>query len=186
MIIELLEKTRSYRRFDESVSITDEQMRTIASALRLCPSAANLQRVRVKIVNNDLQNQTVFDTLAFAAYLKDWHGPEQGERPTAYAVLASVSTPDVNLAIDIGIAAEAMLLAAREMGIGGCIFRSFDPKRIAEVIGNAEVTPVIVIAFGHPAEQVVIDEAKDGDIRYYRDAKDVHHVPKLSLDELLL
>ena len=78
MIIELLEKTRSYRRFDESVSITDEQMRTIASALRFCPSAANLQRVRVKIVNNDLQNQKVFDTLAFAAYLKDWQGPEQG------------------------------------------------------------------------------------------------------------
>jgi len=26
----------------------------------------------------------------------------------------------------------------------------------------------------------------DGDIRYYRDAEGVHHVPKRSLDELIL
>ena len=71
MIQELLEITRSYRRFDENRAVSDEQLRKIANAVRLCPSAANLQRVRVALVNSKDANDKMFDNLSFAAYLKD-------------------------------------------------------------------------------------------------------------------
>lgn len=186
MLKELLEKTRSYRRFDENRAISDADMRAIASAVRLCPSAANLQRVRVALVNGAEENESVFKTLSFAAYLKDWEGPAVGERPTAYAVLMTERDPDVNLGIDIGIASEAMLLTAREMGIGGCIFRSFKPEVLSDILGKDGYVPVLVIAFGYPSEEVVIEDVKDGNIRYYRDGAGVHHVPKLPLDEIII
>jgi nitroreductase len=109
-----------------------------------------------------------------------------GERPVAYAVLMTATDPDVNLAIDIGLCAEAMILTAREKGIGACLFRSFNKDKLSEILSKDGYIPVLVISLGYPAEEVVIDEVKNGDIKYYRDENDVHHVPKLSLSELLI
>lgn len=186
MLSELLKITRSYRRYLENEKITDETLRDIASAIRYAPSAANLQRVRVALVNNDLQNKQIFDTLGFAAYLKDWKGPDEGERPVAYAVLMTEKEPDVNLSIDVGLCAEALILSARERGIGACLFRSFDKDRVSSILGKEGYIPVLVISLGYPKETVVIDDMKDGDIRYYRDSDDRHHVPKLAVDELII
>ncbi len=186
MIRELLMDTRSYRRYDENTALTDADIYAIAEAVRFVPSAANLQRVKVAFVNNALQNDEIFSTLGFAAYLKEWKGPTIGERPVGYAVIMTESKPDVNLAIDIGIAAEAMLLTARERGIGGCIFRSFDPTRVSEILGKDGLIPALVISLGRPTERVVIEDLKDGDIKYYRDEDGVHHVPKRSVEDILV
>ena len=186
MLSELLKITRSYRRYKENERISEKTLREIAGAVRYTPSAANLQRVRVAIVNNDLQNKAVFDTLGFAAYLKDWPGPKEGERPSAYFVLMTESDPDVNLAMDIGLSAEAIILSAREKGIGACLFRSFKREALSEILARDGYNPVLVISLGYPAEEVVIDEVKNGDIKYFRDENDVHHVPKLSPDELII
>ena len=186
MVSELLKITRSYRRYDEKRRIDDNTLRTIAEAVRYAPSAANLQRVRVAIVNDSLQNKEVFDTLGFAAYLNDWKGPEDGERPAAYMVLMTASEPDVNLAIDIGLSAEAIILSAREMGIGACLFRSFNKDKLSLILGRDGYSPVLVISLGYPSEEVVIDDMKDGDVKYYRDANDVHHVPKLPVSEIII
>ena len=186
MIKDLLKNTRSYRRFDGNRCICDEDINDIIDAVRYCPSAANLQRVRVKIVNESSQKDTVFDDLSFAAYLKDWNGPELNERPSAYLVLMTECELDVNLAIDIGICAEAMLLTAREKGIGGCMFRSFNKDSLSKKLSAEGYIPALVIALGYPSETVVIDDVKNGDIKYYRDSEGVHHVPKLSLPEIII
>ena len=96
------------------------------------------------------------------------------------------SKPDVNLAIDIGICAEAMLLVAREYGIGGCLFRSFSEDTLCEKLGRQGLVPSLVIALGYPSETVVIDDTSGSDIKYYRDENDVHHVPKISLDTIIV
>ena len=45
---------------------------------------------------------------------------------------------------------------------------------------------VACVALGEPAEKVVIDTAYKGNIEYWRDEENVHHVPKRPLGELIL
>ncbi len=45
----------------------------------------------------------------------------------------------------------------------------------------------LVLAFGYPAEQVVLEEVgSDGRTNYWRDPAGVHHVPKRALSEVLI
>lgn len=185
-MLDLLAKTRSFRRFDESRRIDYATLREIIGALRLCPSAANLQRIRVAPVYEEKECEAVFENIAFAAYLRPWVRPEVGERPVAYLVLMAEESSSFTLGIDVGIAAEAMLLVAREKGIGGCMFGSFTEDKLSAVLGREGYRPLLVIALGYPAETVVLEDVKDGNIRYYRDSADVHHVPKRTLDELII
>ena len=185
-MLELLEKTRSYRRFDEKRKISESDLRDIISAVRLCPSAANLQRIRIAPVTSPEECEAVFACLGFAGYLRDWPGPAEGERPVCYLVLMTDKRSDVNLGIDVGLCSEAMLLVARERGIGGCLFASFTREGIHAAIGREDYEPLLVIALGYPAEQVVLEDVRDGNIRYYRDAEGVHHVPKLTVEELTI
>ena len=43
-----------------------------------------------------------------------------------------------------------------------------------------------MIALGKPKETVVLEDIRDNDVKYYRDADGVHHVPKRTLEEILL
>jgi nitroreductase len=74
------------------------------------------------------------------------------------------------------------------MGLGGCFMGSIDREKIAQFIGlSSEYKVVYVLALGYPKEQIVIDDiSADGDIKYYRDENEVHHVPKKVLEDILL
>ncbi|MGL4805391.1 MAG: nitroreductase family protein, partial [Bacteroidales bacterium] len=43
-----------------------------------------------------------------------------------------------------------------------------------------------VLALGKPVEQVVIEPVVDNEIRYWRSQDGTHHVPKRSLEEVLI
>jgi hypothetical protein len=46
---------------------------------------------------------------------------------------------------------------------------------------------LLVLALGKPKEKVVVDPVgSEGSIKYWRDDQSVHHVPKRSLDDLIL
>ena len=186
MLSELLLKNRSYRRFDESCEIPKEVLVSLTEALRYTASAANLQRVRVLYVTEKEERAKVFDTLGFAAYLKDWDGPSPGERPTAYAIIMTEDEPNSILSIDVGLAAQSMLLTACEAGFGGCIFGGFSKDKLLNIVGIEGYTPSIVIALGKPSETVRITDMLEGDVKYYRNELDEHIVPKRSIEELSL
>ena len=80
-------KNRSYRRFDETFQIYDNTLKELVELARLTPSAANLQPLKYITCCNPEQNQEIFATLKWAAYLKEWDGPLFGERPTAYIIM---------------------------------------------------------------------------------------------------
>ena len=185
MILEIVRKSRSYRRFDTSVKISRAELLSMVEAARLSPCAGNHQALRFAIINDEKTANAVFNTLAFAAYLKDWNGPAESERPVAYIVVMLDSDLTANRAIDAGIAAQSMLLRASELGYGGCMFRSFDRERLDKLLDRAPYRAELVIALGKPSENVEIVDFC-GDIKYYRDENDTHCVPKLSLDELII
>ncbi len=186
MILDLLKKNRSYRRFDSTREISRELLVSFVESVRYTASGANLQRLRFTVVNEKNACDEIFSSLKFAGYLKEWKGPSESERPVAYIIVSSETELDTLLAIDLGIAAEAVLLTAAEAGVGGCMFRSYNADKIKEHIPVKEQKPCLVLAFGYPAEKVYITDAKNGDIKYYRDEQDNHAVPKLPLDEIIL
>jgi nitroreductase len=188
MLSDLLLKTRSYRRFDETVKIPQDVLRDLVDATRYCPSAANRQPLKYRLVFEENETAQVFNCLKFAAYLQNWSGPEAGERPAAYIVVLGDETISKFSEVDAGIAMQTILLHATELGFGGCILASVQREKLREILALDERFHIgYVIALGKPGETCLVEPlGQDGDIKYYRDADGVHHVPKRSLDDLLV
>jgi nitroreductase len=155
---------------------------------RLSPSGRNIQSLKYILSNTKEMNEKIFPCLAWAGYLKDWPGPDEGERPSAYIVMLNDSLLSTNYFWDHGIAVQSILLTAVENGLGGCIISSVHKEKIRTALNIPEQYEIIqVVALGKPKETVVIDSlAPDGDIKYWRDENNVHHVPKRNLDDLIL
>ncbi len=185
---ELVERCRSYRRFDESYSIGRETLIELISLARLSASAGNLQPLKYFLSYKQETNQHIFPTLRWAAYLKEWPGPAAGERPSAYIVVLGDTQIAQLFGIDAGIASQNILLGAVERGLGGCIIGSVDREDLRQALHIPSHLEILhVIALGKPVEKVVIEDIPPGgDIRYWRDEKGVHHVPKRSLRELII
>lgn len=186
MFENLIRKNRSYRRFLESEEITPDTLRGLVNLARLSASAANLQPLKYILVTEPERKKLVFPCLSWAGYLRDWPGPAEGQRPSAYIVLLGDTEITRNFGCDHGIAAQSILLGAVEKGLGGCIVGSIDRDRLRnELKIPRQYEILLVIALGRPGEKVVVEEAR-GDIKYWRDDKGVHHVPKRTLEEIIL
>lgn len=186
-IKDLVTKTRSYRRFDEEYKIEYKTLESLISLARLSASGANRQPLKYLIFNTSESCEKVFPTLSWAGYLKEWPGPEKGERPSAYIIILGDKSITDSFGIDHGIAAQSIMLGATEAGIGGCMISSVKRDDLMEAIGIPEKFEIlIVLALGKPVEKVVVDDVIQGDIKYWRDSARIHHVPKRSLDELIV
>ena len=183
---DIIRKSRSYRRFDETKKQTRDDLLSIVEAARFSPTAGNMQRLRFRLVNEPEEVAYLFDQLAWAGYLKEWDGPAPGERPTSYILILTKTQPGEILGMDMGIAAQSMMLKAVSMGLGGCMLASFHKERTEARFAPEGYRVGLVLALGAPVERVELEEAKDGDIHYYRLADETHRVPKLPLETLVL
>ncbi|MDA3868240.1 MAG: nitroreductase family protein [Salinivirgaceae bacterium] len=186
LLLELIKKTRSFRRFDQNTAITTDQLKNMVNSARLGASGRNQQSLCYKLINDATTNRTVFPLLKWAGFIEDWDGPEEGERPAAYIVVCHNKNIAATHFCDEGIAMQNMLLTATEMGVGGCIIASVDKVKLRQELHIPEHLEILdVVALGKPAEKVVIEDMQDDDYKYWRDNKGVHHVPKRSLDDIL-
>lgn len=185
---ELVVKNRSIRRFDSSRAVSIHTLRELIDLARLSATGANRQPLRFIPVCEPEWVEKVFPALSWAAYLRDWPGPAEGERPAAYIVILQDTEINKNPGVDHGIAAQSMLLGAVERGLGGCMIASIQRDDLRAALGiPARYDILLVVALGAPAEQVQIEPlGADGDIRYYRTPDGVHHVPKRALSDLIL
>ena len=188
MLKDLVLRSRSYRRFEESVPVTLEQLMALADLARFAPSASNLQALKFGLVSGADTRTAVFSCLKFASYLSDWAGPEPGERPSAYIIIFGDQHIKKQFDIDAGIAAQTIMLGAADMDLGGCILASVNRERLRESLDlPAHLEVILVLALGKPAETVVLEPVSEAHgIRYYRDQAGVHHVPKRALEDLVL
>jgi len=187
MISELIRKNRSFRRFHQSVTISESDLRDMVDNARLTASGRNAQTLRYMLSNTSDMNARIFPSLAWAGYLVGWGGPKEGERPSAYIVILNDDTISKTYFCDHGIAPLAILLTATEKGYGGCIIASVDHVVLREALNIPEQYSIVqVIALGKPAETVVIEPMIDGDIKYWRDEQGIHHVPKRGLEDIIV
>lgn len=181
----LVRETRSIRRFKQEIRLSREEVCTFIDSARLAPSAANLQVLRFSAVTSETHCAKMFPALKWAGYLEEWAGPEEGERPAAYVVIHAPDEEKPYTRMDVGIASAYIVLSAREAGYGSCIILSFDCGTITEAVNTPEdYRPQLVLALGVSGEEVVLETANK-DIRYWRDELGRHHVPKISLKEIL-
>ena len=186
-MLKMVLKNRSYRRFAQSHSIDRKTLEGLVNLARLSASAANKQPLKYILSCEQQKNASIFETLAWAAYLKDWKGPAEGERPSAYiVVLNDTGIGSAYCHVDLGIACQSMLLGAVDMDLGGCILAMVNRDRLKKELGIPEHYEILaVIALGKPIEEVVVEKAQ-GDIKYWRDYDGVHHVPKRPIEEIII
>jgi len=186
MIRDLIIKNRSYRRFDPSVKINKEQAEKWIELARFSASGRNMQPIKYLVCTDEKIIEQIFPNLAWAGYLADWPGPQREERPVAYIIVMLDKELAENYYCDDGIGIQAILLGAVEDGFGGCIIGSVEKNRVSSILSlPAHFQILWVIALGKPAEQVILEDAKDGEIKYWRDSKGIHHVPKRPLSEII-
>ncbi len=188
---EMVEKNRSWRGFDESRIITREELLELADCARLTASGANRQPLRYDLIEQKEDVKAVLALTRWAAALPERHLPDPGKGPTAFVVLLQ-ETEWVREAAacqrDVGIAAQTLLLAAVEKGLGGLMIGNFDRAALAAERRYPEhLVPQLVIALGKPAETIVLTEVgPDGSTAYWRDDQDVHYVPKRRLEDVVV
>lgn len=188
MFKDLVAKSRSVRRFDQSQSVGMETLRELVDLARQSPSGANLQPLKYCLSNDPEKNAAIFEHLAWAGYIKEWPGPAEGERPTAYIIVLGDSTISKSFGCDHGIAAQTIMLGAAEKGLGGCMIGSIKRAELAALLHIPQQYEILlVLALGKPVEQVQMETMEpDGSVRYWRDEQQVHHVPKRKLEDVIL
>jgi nitroreductase len=185
---ELVIKNRSCRRFLQEKTIDFKTLRQLTDLARLSASASNLQPLKYFLSCDVQMNASIFPNLKWAGYLKNWPGPSEGKRPSAYIIILGDKNISKTFGCDHGIAAQSILLGAAEKGLGGCIIGSIDQVGLRQAINIPDYLEILlVIAIGMPNETIVIeDTGVDGNIKYWRDNEGIHHVPKRSLDEIII
>lgn len=184
-VYELILKRRSIRKFRQK-TIEFDLLKKIVNSARVAPSAANLQFLEYIIIDDHKLVESIFPLTRWAAYIYPRGTPKEGERPPVYiAVLINLNkskNPDLR---DVGAAVENMILTALSFGIGSCWLGAIDKGEISKLL---KLPPHIkldsLLALGYPLEEPIMVE-DDENVKYWRDERGKHYVPKRSLRAIL-
>ncbi len=181
----LLTKNRSCRGYKKSFVVTDEMLRRIVGVCTKVPSARNQQVLRFRLVTQGEQSAALLQQVKMGAALPELHLPTPGSEPEAFIVVCSTVEPNPMVYIDLGIAAQSMLLKAVEMGLNGLIIEAYNREAVKELL-QLPYEPVMVIAIGKSDETFrLLPIAAAEPHNYYREAG-VHVVPKVKLEDLII
>ena len=191
MLKDLVKQNRSYRGYDESRRVTEAELREMVDCARLTASSVNMQPLKYYLAWEKDEVDRIQALTAWARGLPEMTLPHEGMRPTAFIVICqdkSIQESLVRFQKDVGIAAQTILLAAVEMGLGGCMIGNFGADSVQQELGLSEnLAPLLIVAIGKPAEKVVLTEVGEGEsVAYYRDGNDVHYVPKRRLEDVII
>ena len=181
----LLRQNRSYRGYDKSCVVTQAQLRRMAEVCTKVPSGRNQQVLRFKLLTRDNGSEAMQGLYKLGGALPELHLPFPGTEPEAFIIICSTVTPDKWVHMDVGIAAQSMLLKAVEMGLGGICIGAFNKEKVTETF-SLPCEPVLILAIGKPAEKIELVPVRAGEpLKYYRE-NGVHYVPKITADDLIL
>lgn len=190
-ISDLVRKNRSYRGFDRTRSVSREELLQMVDCARLSASSVNMQPLKYCLAWEREAVDRIQPLTAWARGLPDMTLPHKGMCPTAFIIICQdkdISDSLSRFQKDVGIAAQTILLAAVEMGLGGCMIGNFQAGEVKAALGLPEhLAPQLIVAIGKPAERIVLREIEKGEsTAYYRDGQDVHYVPKRKLEDIVI
>ena len=190
MFKDLVMKNRSCRGYDETKTVSEEEVKTLISYTRYCPQARNLQALKYLIVTDEKTVKFLQENTMFGGALAHLHLPFENEKPKTFIVVfedLSISDSPLYNAIDLGIAAQTILLGAAEMGISGIMIKAFKKDVVKKGLALAEhLDPTLIIPLGYSVEKTKIVDYESGSIAYYRDEENVHYIPKRKLEDIIL
>ena len=191
MLRELVEKNRSCRGFDESRTVTKEELLELVDMTRYVASGFNLQPLKYRIVCEKELVEAILPLTKWGAAIKHMKLPQPGKHPAAVIVICHDTTigPNADSAhIELGAMAQTILLGAVERGLGGCMIQNFSSSAVKETLGLADtLVPKLILGLGKPDEEIhIVPIGTDGSTKYYRDENDVHYVPKRDLKEIVI
>lgn len=185
-VTEAITARRTVRKFTQE-PVPGAILRELVDCARVGPCSANMQPLKYKLVEKP-DTGLVFPYLRWAMAIAPAGDPAPEERPTAYIIItADTSIRPQNYDIDVGIAAQTIALAAQERGIGSCLMALHDkPGLKASLALPEEIVPVLAVALGYPAQYSEIYPMENGNYKYHLTGDGTLHVPKRSLEEILL
>ena len=179
----LLMKNRSTRGFDTSFKVRYDQLVSLIDAARLAPSARNQQALRYRLVTAE-EVHLVLPHIRLGRALPELNLPLPETEPNAYVVICSEKEGRY-IDIDLGIAAQTILLRAVEMGLNGVCIAAFDRDAVRDKL-QLSLPPQLVIAIGRSAERIEVVDISEGESQTYYRENGVHYVPKLRTEELIV
>ena len=183
----LLHRNRSFRGYDPARRVTEEELRELVRTATLCASGMNRQPLRFRLVT-EADAHKVLPHITLGAALPEEHLPKPGTEPRAFIVVCSAVPEDKVVDMDLGIAAQSILLKAVEKGLGGIFILNFRKEAVREAL-QLPLEPIAILAIGKPAENIFLKPVDENDtapnLRYYRKDGN-HYVPKLTLAQLLV
>lgn len=184
--IESILKRRSIRKFTRKY-VEPDMLKELVEYAGTAASGMNMQPLKYVIVSSDEKATEIFKYTRWAGYLKGKGSPSFEERPPAFIlVLADLEILKSGYELDAGAAVQNMILAAYSLGLATCWLGAIDRKEIRRIVSLGKRYRIIsAVAVGYAAMKS-ISEPAEGDIKYYLDDKDVLHVPKRRLKELIL
>ena len=174
---ELVRRNRSYRGYDESRKVTREELLRMVDCARLSASSVNMQPLKYYLACDEETVGRIQPLTGWAKNLPQLKLPHKGMYPTAFIVICQ----------DRDIF-DSLARFQKDVGLAGCMIGSFEAGKVKEALHLSEnLAPLLVVAIGKPAEEVVIKEiGPDEPTPYYRDANDVHYVPKRRLEDVII
>ena len=180
----LVAKNRSYRSYDNSFTVREDQLRRIMEVVPACPSARNQQVLRLRPVLA-AEADKVLPFIRLGGALRDIKLPLPGTEPHAFIVICSTVAEDKYVNMDIGIIAQTMLLQATEIGLNGICIGAFDHEAVQKSL-ELPYEPLLIVAIGKGAEKIQMVGISEGESHNYYRQDGVHFVPKLPLDKIVL
>ena len=182
---QLLRANRSYRGYDPAYKVSKSVLEKLVAVNTLLPSAKNQQALRFKLVTEETGADIVLDNIKLGGMLPELHLPFAGTEPKAFIIICSTTPESKMLHVDVGIAAQSMLLKAVELGYNGLIIGAFNAKKIEEAFA-LPYPSVLILAIGKGNEKIELKEiSADESHAYYRE-NGTHIVPKVKWEELII
>ncbi|MCX7715257.1 MAG: nitroreductase family protein [Clostridia bacterium] len=185
-VYDAIMERRTIRKFTQEKIETDKLIKLVDCA-RMAAYGANLQPLKFMIIQSKEILDELFDFIKWAGYLENG-APMEEERPTAYIAVLGDCTLKAsgNYEVEAGAAVTTMMLAAQEEGLATCWLGAINREKIKQTLKLEEnLSVVYLLALGYPAQKSVADKMTDS-VKYYLDKNNVLHVPKRSLDEVLV